>query len=213
LSRGELVVLGVPANARVRRARNRPARAVLPLLSDIALAAQRLGAKGVAVGAGPIPYRLDYVLETAPGSVTSRLRVTSRGEGWRRTLDLRRDGAGVWSIAADDEGDLDRPSPGGDPATLAGALDCDLGLPLVTNAMPVLRHGLLSDGGPVELAMAWVSVPDLSVRPDGQCYAFMRTDPDHHVIRHAATDGTFAADITLDPRGIVIDYPRIARRL
>jgi hypothetical protein len=92
--------------------------------ADIALAERRLDAEGVAIGAGPVPYRLDYVLETAPGFVTSRLRVSSRGEGWRRTLDLRRDAAGVWSIAADEEGEADLPSPGGDPTTLAGALDC-----------------------------------------------------------------------------------------
>jgi hypothetical protein len=33
------------------------------------------------------------------------------------------------------------------------------------------------------------------------------------VIRYEATDGSFAADLTLDPDGIAIDYPGIARRL
>jgi uncharacterized protein len=181
--------------------------------AEIALARQRLSAEGVAIGAGPVPFRLDYVLDTAPGFVTSRLRVSSRGEGWRRTLDLRRDAGGVWSVAADEEGELDLPPAGGDPMTLTGALDCDLGFSPVTNLMPILRHDLLSSGGPVELTVAWVSVPDLSVQPDGQRYTFLRTGPDHRVIRYQATDGTFAADITLDPKGIVIDYPGIARRL
>ena len=181
--------------------------------AEIALARQHLSADGVAIGAGPIPYRLDYILETAPGFVTSRLRVSSRGEGWRRTLDLRRSAAGVWSVIANEEGDLDLPSAGGDPLTLTGSLDCDLGLSPVTNLMPVLRHDLLSGGGPVELTTAWVSVPDLSVRLDRQRYAFLRAGSDHRVIRYEATDGTFAADITLDTDGIVIDYPGIARRL
>jgi uncharacterized protein len=181
--------------------------------AEIALAPQRLSAEGVAIGIEPIPYRLDYTLETAAGFVTSRLRVSSRGEGWRRTLELHRHAEGAWSVKADEEGHVDLPSAGGDPATLLGALDCDLGLSPVTNLGPVLRNDLLSGGGPVELTMAWVSVPDLSVKADGQRYSFVSADRDSHVIRYEAIDGTFAADITLDRDGIVIDYPDIARRL
>ena len=181
--------------------------------AEIRLGAEQVAAEGVAVAAGPIPYRLDYTLETRPGYLTSRLWVTSRGEGWRRTLDLRRGGSGVWTATACEEGEVDLPASGGDPATLTGAVDCDLGLSPVTNLMPILRHKLLSGGNPVELTMAWVSIPDLSVRADGQRYASLRTDSDHRLIRYEASDGSFAADITLDSDGIVVDYPGIARRL
>jgi hypothetical protein len=181
--------------------------------AEIALAAQSLGAVGVAIGFEPVPYRLDYSLQTAAAYVTAHLHVASRGEGWRRTLELRRDPEGAWSVDADEQGYVDLPSPGGDPTTLAGALDCDLGLSPVTNLMPLLRHGLLSGGGPIELTTAWVSVPDLGVQADGQRYTFVRADEASRVIRFEATDGTFAADMTLDPQGIVIDYPGIARRL
>lgn len=181
--------------------------------AEIVVTAERLSADGVAVGAAPVPYRLDYRLETGAGYVTRRLRARSRGEGWSRNLDLRRDDAGVWSVAADEDGRVDLPPPGGDPATFAGALDCDLGLSPVTNLMPVLRSGVLAGGGPLELTAAWVSVPDLGVQADGQRYTFLRAEADRRLIRFEATDGTFAADITLDPQGIVIDYPGIARRL
>lgn len=181
--------------------------------AEIALAPQGLAAEGVAIGAEPLPYRLDYTLETAAGFVTSRLRACSRGEGWRRVLDLRRDSEGAWSVTSEEEGDVDLPTAGGDPATFTGALDCDLGLSPVTNLVPILRHDLLAGGGPIELTMAWVSVPGLSVQADGQRYTFVRADRDSRVVRYEATDGTFAADITLDPEGIVVDYPGIARRL
>jgi uncharacterized protein len=176
--------------------------------AEIALDQQNLRADGVAIGAAPVPYRLDYMLETAPGFVTSRLRVISRGEGWRRALDLQRSDAGLWSVVAGADGELDLPPPGGDPLKFVDALDCDLGLSPVTNSMPVLRHDLLAGGGPVELTTAWVSVPDLSVRLDEQRYS-----SDHGVIRYEAKDGTFAADITFDTDGIVVDYPGIARRV
>jgi hypothetical protein len=181
--------------------------------AEIQLAPERLTAKGVAIGTSPVHYWLDYQLETTAGFVTSRLRVISSGQGWRRTLDLRRGEAGVWVVLAEGDGDVELPSGGGDPTAFAGALDCDLGLSPVTNLMPVLRHDLLAGGGPVELMTAWVSVPDLSVRQDGQRYSFLRSAPDHNVIRFEATDGTFAADITVDREGFVLDYPGIARRL
>jgi hypothetical protein len=181
--------------------------------AEIVLAPERVSVEGVAIGGGPIPYRLDYALETVAGYVTSRLFVTTRGEGWRRTLDLRRDSSGVWTASVDEQGTAHLPAAGGDPTMLVEALDCDLGLSPVTNLMPILRHGLLAGGDRVELTMAWVSVPDLSVRADGQRYTWLGSASDRHVIRYEASDGSFEADITLDSDGIVVDYPGIARRL
>jgi hypothetical protein len=180
-------------------------------LAEIRLAPGRLRAEGVAIGSAPVPYRLDYALETARGYVTTRLRARSRGDRWSRTLDLRRGGDGAWVVEADERGAVDMPPPGGDARALAGALDCDLGLCPVTNAMPILRHGLLS-GGTAELVVAWVSVPDLSVQPDVQRYMHVRVEGVSRVVRFEAVDGTFAADIALDADGIVFDYPSIARR-
>ena len=177
--------------------------------AELRIADSALAASGVAIGTAPLPYRLDYELETRADFVTTRLHVVSRGEGWRRELDLRRDERGAWSIDATVEGAVDLPPPGGDPSILEGALDCDLGLSPVTNTMPILRHGLLHSGGPIVFAMAWVAVPDLSVRLDRQRYRHVRS----HVVRFEAVDGTFAAEITLDADGVVVDYPGIARRL
>jgi uncharacterized protein len=181
--------------------------------AEIGIADEQLTASGVALGTAPLPYRVDYELETRTGFVTARLRVISRGEGWRRELDLRRDQDGGWNIAADEEGDVDLPRAGGDAACFTGAHDCDLGLSPVTNMMPILRHGLLSGGRPIELTMAWVAVPALAVQPDGQRYRHLRSAADHHVIRYEAVDGSFAADITVDGDAVVVDYPGIARRL
>ena len=181
--------------------------------AEIGIGEELLTAKGVAVGTAPVPYRLVYELETDAGFVTTRLRVTSRGEGWRRRLDLGRGDDGAWSIDSDEEGDVDLPPAGGDPAQLAAAMDCDLGLSPVTNMMPILRHRLLDSGGPIELTMAWIAVPGLAVQADGQRYSHLRSSADHHVVRFEAIDGSFAADITLDADAVVLDYPGIARRL
>jgi uncharacterized protein len=181
--------------------------------AEIAIAEEHMSAHGVAIGAGPVPYRLDYELQTTKGFVTVGLRATSRGEGWRRDLDLRRDADGSWTVAAEEKGHLDLPPAGGDTGGLAGALDCDLGLSPVTNMMPILRHGLLDAGGPVEFTMAWVAVPALAVQPDGQRYRHIHSAADHRVVRYEAIDGSFAADIVVDLEAVVVDYPGIARRL
>ena len=166
-------------------------------------------ATGTQLGVDPVPYRLDYELETEADFVTSRLRVVSRGDGWRRELQLGRAADGDWSIVASEEGRLDLPHAGGNASDLAAALDCDLGLSPVTNTMPILRYGLLHGGGPVELTMAWVAVPALAVEADGQRYRHLES----MVVRFEAVDGSFAADITVDDDGVVVDYPGIARRL
>jgi hypothetical protein len=181
--------------------------------AEITVAGDRLSASGVAVGTAPHPYRLDYELETETGFVTARLRATSRGEGWRRELDLRRDADGVWSIDASDHGDIELPPAGGDAASLADALDCDLELSPVTNMMPILRHRLIEHGGPIEFVMAWVAVPALTVHADGQRYRHLSSSAERHVVRFEATDDSFAADITLDAAAVVIDYPGIARQM
>jgi hypothetical protein len=181
--------------------------------AEIGIARERLTATGVAVGIAPVPYRLDYELETKAAFVTARLRVTTRGAGWRRELELERADDGVWSIDGRAVGDVDLPPAGGPAAPLSRALDCDLELSPVTNAMPILRHGLLDGGGPVELTTAWVAVPALSVRADGQRYRHVGSAADRRVVRFEAVDGSFAADIVLDADAVVIEYPGIARRL
>lgn len=178
-------------------------------LAELQIADASLNATGVAVGTTPAPYRLDYELETGSGFVTTRLHVVSRGEGWRRELELRRDERGRWSIDATHQGSTNLTPPGGDASALEGTLDCDLGLSPVTNMMPILRHGLLDAGGPIEIAVAWVAVPDLSVRLDRQRHRHVRPQ----VVLFEAIDGSFTAEITLDGDGVVVDYPGIARQL
>jgi hypothetical protein len=182
-------------------------------LADVVIEGRRLAASGVAIGSAPTAYRLDYQLETRDDFITSGLLVTTRGQGWRRNLDLRRAPSGEWTIRTESEGFLALPDPGGDVADVSEALDCDLGLSPLTNSMPVLRHGLLRDGGPVDFLMAWVSVPDLSVHPSRQRYTFVRPTPGGAVVRYESLESDFTAELTIDADGLVVDYPGIGRQL
>jgi hypothetical protein len=64
--------------------------------------------------------------------------------------------------------------------------------------------------------MLWISVPDLSVHGSAQRYTHLETrGPDSRLVRFEAVgEGeTFAADVTFDRDGLVVDYPGIARRI
>jgi hypothetical protein len=177
--------------------------------ADIALSADRLTARGVAIGWDPEPYRLEFTLETGPRWVSRRLEVSTHGDGWTRTLDLRRSDSG-WRVDASAEGEVDLEPPGGDATTFAEALDCDLGLSPLTNSMPVLRHDLLGKDGSVDLVMAWVAVPALAVRASNQRYTTLGAATGG-LRRIEYRSGTFASELLFDADGICVDYPQLGR--
>jgi hypothetical protein len=72
--------------------------------AEVNLGPNHLTAHGVAIASDPISYRLDYTLETAAEFVTSCLHVVSRGEGWRRAIELERDDRGSWKLGVEEEG-------------------------------------------------------------------------------------------------------------
>jgi hypothetical protein len=157
-----------------------------------------LTAHGRAVGVRPEPYWIEYVLETDQGYATRRLRVTAEDASGTRRLDLRREG-GHWTVDG-------RPLP-----ELDGALDCDVGRSPLTNTMPVLRHQLHRGPGEFDFLMAFVPVPDLSVRASRQHYTHLGRTAEGGRVRYAS--GDFRSDLEFDEDGLVVVYPGIARRL
>lgn len=181
--------------------------------ADVEIDQKRMRATGVAIGSDPIPYRMDYRLTSRSRFVTKRIEVETRGQGWRRRLRLERDKAGDWDAQWETHGEALLRPPTGDMNELRDALDCDLALSPLTNSMPVLRHGLLRAGGPVEFLMAWISVPDLAVIPSRQRYTFVRSDEVASVVRYESASRDFVADLLFDEDGLVVDYPGIGHRL
>ncbi len=181
----------------------------------IDLDADGIHARGTQVGADPLPYRLDYRL-AAPGFVTESLEVDVAGDGWERSLRLARGAEGEWTIDARTEGDPALGPPGGDAGVLRGAIDCDLGLSPLTNLLPIRRDRLHEGAARADYLMAWVSVPDLGVIAYPQRYEHVRRDPDgSSVVRFISlgVDEGFQADLQLDPDGLVVVYPELARRV
>jgi uncharacterized protein len=178
-------------------------------LCEAHLHPDRLLARGVQLGVEPLPYRLQYTLDTGSDFVTARLTVDASGAGWSRRVDLTRGAEGTWSWSADARGEPGLPDPGGDPSAVAGALDCDLANSPLTNTMPVLREGLLDGGEPRDFVMAWVSVPDLSVHRSEQRYEPI----DGTTVRYVSAQRDFVAELQLDTDGFVVRYPELGERV
>ena len=176
-----------------------------------------LSAVGTQLGAVPVPYRLDYELDaTVDGFVTRSLQVEAVGEGWERRLRLERGEDGEWSIDVEAAGDTSLEAPGGDAGLLTGALDCDLGLSPLTNAMPVHRHSLHSEPGEKDFVMAWVLVPDLAVHASSQRYKHLRQRDGTSTVRFENfEDGevAFTSDLEFSDDGLISVYPKLAKRI
>jgi uncharacterized protein len=158
-------------------------------MCELQLRDDGLTATGAQVGAAPTPYRAAYELEARGDWATRRLRVEVGGVG---SLELRHDGKGTWTGVEN-------------ASELEGALDCDLAFSPLTNLMPIRRHRLHEQPGTVELDVAWVALPDLTVHRSRQRYEHLEP------CRVRFTSGDFAADLELDEDGIVVFYPGLAR--
>jgi uncharacterized protein len=180
--------------------------------ASIDLNGDGLSATGVQLGAQPVPYRVDYRLDAGQGFVTRELELTSVGEGWRRRLVLLHDGSGGWRAALEDEGDPPGGAWDGELPDLSEARDIDIGFSPLTNSMPILRHGLHREGAH-EFVMAWVSIPDLRVTASRQRYEHVGGDAAGATVRFLEVDDEFTADLELDRDGLLVSYPRLARRV
>jgi uncharacterized protein len=170
-----------------------------------------LSATGTQIGAEPTPFRVDYRLE-APEFVTRELELTATAEGWRRHLLLRHDGSGGWKAAVDEEGGVPGGPWDGSLPDLSRALDIDIQNSPLTNTMPIWRHGFQQEGSG-DFLMAFVTIPTLRVEASPQRYEHVDASGAGSVVRYISRDGDFRADLELDADGLLVFYPRLARRV
>lgn len=157
--------------------------------AEVDLGEDRLEARGTQLGAEPQAYRVDYELTTGPSWVTERLHARAGG----RELDLRRSAQGEWTENGEPRPDLTE------------ALDCDLQSSPLTNTMPILREPEGAD----ELVMAWVALPELSLRVSRQRYEPLGPGR----VRYVSLDSDFTAELEFDEAGLVTRYPRLAAQV
>jgi hypothetical protein len=144
------------------------------------------------------PFRLAYQLtwDEAWRLRDARLVVTT--ERATRSLRLETDGKGHWR-----DGDARA------LAELDGCIDIDIWPTPFTNTFPIRRQPL-AVGERREFIMAWVSAPELTVRPMRQGYTRLAD----RLYRFENLDGSgFRAELRVDEDGVVLDYQGVFRRL
>jgi hypothetical protein len=153
-------------------------------------------AGGVIIGArGGLPYGVRYRIVCDAGWATRAVDIEAT-DG--RGLHLAADGAGRWS-----DGDGRR------LVAFDGCIDVDLAGSPFTNTLPIRRLDLTPEHGAVELRMLYVPFRSFAPAVDEQRYRCLA--PGRY--RYEAVDRSFAADLTVDADGLVIDYPGLFRRV
>ena len=139
------------------------------------------------------PLDASYWVEADTAWATQRVRVEMKGGA---SIDIRSDGAGHW-----------RHADGRAIPELDGCIDPDISMTPFTNTLPIRRLALRS-GEAVEIKVAYVLVPDLSLRAAPQRY----TRRGDRLWRFEGLDIDFSAEITVDDDGFVTEYPGLFRR-
>jgi uncharacterized protein len=165
------------------------------------------------------PFSASYALATDEIGVLRRLTVrTIRSQG-EQHVTLTRSEEGIWLV---DHG------AGAARTDFDGALDADLAFSPLFNALPVRRLGLHRTTAEHVLSMVFVALPSLEVGLVRQTYRTVRTVTPASAEPLSATGisasgrdgpavvsfagGSFQADLTVDPDGLLLEYPGLARR-
>jgi len=171
------------------------------------------GMEHVIVSVGPARITADSQMILADGDLATVDYRIECDVSWRfRRLDVTvRNAAGSsrMSLSVDEEGHWHRADAA--QPLLEGCVDIDIDRTPFTNTLPVRRLAWLP-GTPRDLDMAYVSIPDLSVRPVRQRYTLLSGSDDGEAM-YRYESGDFRADLRLDASGFVADYPGLWDRI
>ncbi|MCC6469213.1 MAG: putative glycolipid-binding domain-containing protein [Alphaproteobacteria bacterium] len=174
----------------------------------------RLGLEHVTLDIGPDTVRADGLLLLGLDEGLARVRYAIECDGaWRteradfqlelgtdrRVLALRRDAQDRWSVNGNHRADL------------GPCLEIDFAATPLTNTLALKRLGL-EPGKPKRMQAAYITVPELSVRVDEQEYTLLSPAAPVGRFRYRGLSTNFTAGVTMDPDGLVVNYPPGWRR-
>ena len=139
------------------------------------------------------PLKASYLVETDAAWRTLHVRVEVKGGG---AIEILSDGAGHW-----------RRADGATLPELGGCMDPDISMTPFTNTVAIRRLGS-KVGEATEIKVAYILVPELSLRPAPQRYTRLA----ERLWRFDGLDIDFTANIAVDEEGFVVDYPGLFGR-
>ena len=152
-------------------------------------------------------FTASYRLDAGDSGRVRRIAVTSATAGRERHLTLNRTDDGFWLI---DTGS------GTGRSDFKGAVDVDLAFSPMFNTLPIRRLGLHRNSSDHVIAVAFVSLPDLTVEVVEQRYRTVATLGEGEWAGQATVEfawDVFTAEIVVDAEGVVLSYPGVASRM
>jgi hypothetical protein len=172
------------------------------------------GVEHVIASAGPAQITADSQLILADEDLASVAYRLECDATWRFIrLDItvtKASGSSRMSLSVDEDGHWH--SNGAALPALEGCIDIDISGTPFTNTLPIRRLAWLP-GTARDLDMAYVSVPELSVRANRQRYTLLPGGGAGSEAVYRYESGTFRADLPVDGDGFVTDYPGLWDRV
>jgi uncharacterized protein len=145
------------------------------------------------------PFRVAYEVRCDTGWRVRAARVGVPGPE-PLGVDLLSDGEGNWT------------TPDGRAVPeLEGCVAMDIYVTPFTNTLPIRKLGL-APGESAELSVAYVEGTELQAWPEPQRYTCLKKSDRGGLYEFLSLDGGFAADLSVDDDGLVLDYPGLFRR-
>ena len=149
------------------------------------------------------------VTQTSAGSAEARYEIACDPEFRTRNVHVAvRDGRGERLLNIQAENGVWY-EDGRQQTSVGGAIDVDLGWSPSTNMLPIGRLKLAVGESSGEFVAAWVRFPELTLEPLAQDY--LRIADRRY--RYSSRGGAFAAELTVDDHGLVIDYEGFWQRV
>ena len=150
-----------------------------------------------------MPFRLHYEIRC---DLRWRVRAIQMDllDGSSGSLHFFTDGIGNWTAES-----------GAALSLLKGCLDVDISATPFTNTLPIRRLALQS-GSSATLSMAYFNIPRMDVEVTQQRYTCLEITSSGGRYRfESLVDGasSFTAELPVDQDGLVLDYPRLFRRV
>jgi uncharacterized protein len=142
------------------------------------------------------PVRVEYAIECTAAWETAQVRIDATTPEGRVRFELARDDALRWT------------RDGVHVPTLDGCEDVDLSVTPSTNTLPIRRLAL-GVGESRDVTAAWIRFPSCAIEPLPQRY----TRVADRRYRYESRGGAFTAELEVDAKGMVLDYPPVWERV
>jgi len=150
-------------------------------------------------------FTASYRLIVGDDGLLKRLSVVSDTIERDRSLVMNRAGDGYWL--------LDTGSGRSVRTELGGAVDVDLSVSPMLNALPIRRLGLHREAGEHTMQVAYVTLPELEVRQVQQTYRTVSTLSESGTAVIAFESAGQSGELVVDADGLLVSYPGVVSRL